>query len=98
MIIEPFNMRREMQEGSFDEEGNYTWWRRNKDSEAVHDGWLDSLDAGDSLVSFKVNSSFVLPLLFSPSCPPSWRRSASLLDSYIKHRTHHSAYIRATRL
>ncbi|PHJ19090.1 cd2 antigen cytoplasmic tail-binding protein 2 [Cystoisospora suis] len=53
VIIEPFNMRREMQEGSFDEEGNYTWWRRNKDADGVHDGWLDSLDAGDSLVSFK---------------------------------------------
>ena len=40
--LEPFNMRQEMQEGVFDEEGNYLLRRRT--NERVEDPWLNSLD------------------------------------------------------
>ncbi|XP_026194271.1 CD2 antigen cytoplasmic tail-binding protein 2 [Cyclospora cayetanensis] len=39
--LEPFNMRREMQEGTFDGDGNYLWRKTNPDE--VSDPWLDSL-------------------------------------------------------
>ncbi|KAL8447096.1 hypothetical protein Emed_004620 [Eimeria media] len=41
--LEPFNMRKEMQEGAFDEDGTYIW--RKSNPEEVRDPWLDSLGA-----------------------------------------------------
>ncbi|OZJ03355.1 hypothetical protein BZG36_02998 [Bifiguratus adelaidae] len=39
--IEPFNMKQEMEEGSFDETGNYI--RNKKDEQAFHDNWLQDI-------------------------------------------------------
>jgi hypothetical protein len=42
--IEPFNLKEEMQEGSFDTEGVYT---EHKDENRHHDSWLQGISAGD---------------------------------------------------
>lgn len=42
--IEPFNMRTEMEEGGFDEEGAYI---ENKDVDRHHDNWLHGVSAKD---------------------------------------------------
>ncbi|KAL8438709.1 hypothetical protein Efla_005247 [Eimeria flavescens] len=47
--LEPFNMRKEMQEGAFDEDGTYLWRKTNPDE--VRDPWLDSLADSSSSVS-----------------------------------------------
>ncbi|PFH33572.1 hypothetical protein BESB_077890 [Besnoitia besnoiti] len=51
VAFEPFNMRKEFQEGTFDEDGNYVW--RAKLHEEVKDGWLDAIDAGDARTAFR---------------------------------------------
>mmetsp|Transcript_138113 Transcript_138113/g.344870 ORF Transcript_138113/g.344870 Transcript_138113/m.344870 type:complete len:658 (-) Transcript_138113:152-2125(-) len=49
--IEPFNMRREMAEGHFDEGGFYIF---NKEEEKeVTDAWLDTVDQAERTASFK---------------------------------------------
>merc|ERR1719401_2237037 len=49
--IEPFNMRREMAEGHFDEGGFYVL---NKEEEKeVTDAWLDTVDHADKMATFK---------------------------------------------
>ncbi|CAE8638911.1 unnamed protein product, partial [Polarella glacialis] len=49
--LEPFNMRREMKEGHFDESGFYV---TNKDEEKkVTDAWLDTVDQAAKAASFK---------------------------------------------
>jgi len=49
--IEPFNMRREMAEGHFDESGHYV---QNKDQEKeVTDAWLDTIDKAQRRAKFK---------------------------------------------
>ncbi|EPT25611.1 putative CD2 antigen cytoplasmic tail-binding protein 2 [Toxoplasma gondii TgCatPRC2] len=55
IVFEPFNMRREMQEGVFDEEGNYLW--RTKQPAMVADGWLDAIDAGDASTAFRTEEA-----------------------------------------
>jgi hypothetical protein len=37
----PFNMNEEMEEGYYDEEGNFVF---NKEKDEIHDQWLDNLD------------------------------------------------------
>ncbi|CAG8438774.1 16933_t:CDS:2 [Funneliformis mosseae] len=44
-IIEAFNMKAEMEEGRFDEAGNYV--RNKKDPSAFHDNWLQGLSQKD---------------------------------------------------
>ncbi|CAK9012471.1 CD2 antigen cytoplasmic tail-binding protein 2 (CD2 cytoplasmic domain-binding protein 2) (CD2 tail-binding protein 2) [Durusdinium trenchii] len=49
--LEPFNMRREMREGHFDESGFYVL---NKDEEKkVTDAWLDTVDQAERTATFK---------------------------------------------
>eukprot|EP00930_Biecheleria_cincta_P031910 TRINITY_DN22127_c0_g1_i1.p1 TRINITY_DN22127_c0_g1~~TRINITY_DN22127_c0_g1_i1.p1 ORF type:complete len:727 (+),score=225.19 TRINITY_DN22127_c0_g1_i1:133-2313(+) len=49
--LEPFNMRREMKEGHFDESGFYVL---NKDEEKkVTDAWLDTVDQAERTATFK---------------------------------------------
>lgn len=49
--LEPFNMRREMEEGHFDEGGHYIL---NKDDEKqVTDAWLDTVDHAQRSATFK---------------------------------------------
>eukprot|EP00931_Biecheleriopsis_adriatica_P113275 TRINITY_DN8823_c0_g1_i1.p1 TRINITY_DN8823_c0_g1~~TRINITY_DN8823_c0_g1_i1.p1 ORF type:complete len:695 (+),score=259.99 TRINITY_DN8823_c0_g1_i1:41-2086(+) len=49
--LEPFNMRREMKEGHFDESGFYVM---NKDEEKkVTDAWLDTVDQAERTATFK---------------------------------------------
>ncbi|KEP63052.1 UNVERIFIED_CONTAM: hypothetical protein HHA_217010 [Hammondia hammondi] len=55
VVFEPFNMRREMMEGTFDEEGNYLW--RAKQPAVVADGWLDAIDAGDASTAFRTEEA-----------------------------------------
>ncbi|CAK0796519.1 unnamed protein product, partial [Prorocentrum cordatum] len=51
--LEPFNMRREMAEGHFDEAGMYIL---NKDEEKeVTDAWLDTVDQAERTAIFKRN-------------------------------------------
>ena len=40
--LTPFNMKEEMEEGEFDNDGYYHWKGRNKDE--VKDAWLDNID------------------------------------------------------
>lgn len=54
--LEPFNMRREMQEGAFDADGTYIWRKTNPDQ--VRDPWLDSL--GDAKASIVRSTIFLL--------------------------------------
>jgi hypothetical protein len=49
-ILEPFNMRRETQEGKFDEEGNYE--RDVEMEKQVTDQWLDQVDEGAKEATF----------------------------------------------
>ncbi|KAL4723298.1 hypothetical protein ACLX1H_009788 [Fusarium chlamydosporum] len=39
--VEAFNLKQEMEEGQFDQEGNYV--RKSGDPDAVHDNWLEGL-------------------------------------------------------
>ncbi|KAI9293283.1 hypothetical protein K502DRAFT_331664 [Neoconidiobolus thromboides FSU 785] len=39
--IEAFNLKDDMEEGKFDENGNFVW--NKKDPESIHDGWLQSI-------------------------------------------------------
>merc|ERR1712194_465628 len=49
--LEPFNMRREMAEGRFDEGGFYVL---NKDEEKeVTDAWLDTVDQAEKTATFR---------------------------------------------
>lgn len=49
--IEPFNMRREMAEGHFDEGGFYIL--NKKEEKQVTDAWLDTVDQAERSASFK---------------------------------------------
>merc|ERR1719253_17874 len=50
-MLEPFNMRRENEEGKFDEGGHYV---KNLDEEkAVTDAWLDTVDMGEKESTFR---------------------------------------------
>ncbi|OEH74049.1 cd2 antigen cytoplasmic tail-binding protein [Cyclospora cayetanensis] len=73
--LEPFNMRREMQEGTFDGDGNYLWRKTNPDE--VSDPWLDSL--GETKGDL-VRSAYTAPPPLSPF-PPSPSSSLSLSPS-----------------
>jgi len=54
--LEPFNMRREMAEGHFDESGFYVL---NKDEEKeVTDAWLDTVDQAEKTASFLQEKRF----------------------------------------
>ncbi|CBZ55505.1 putative CD2 antigen cytoplasmic tail-binding protein 2 [Neospora caninum Liverpool] len=55
VVFEPFNMRRELQEGTFDEEGNYIW--RAKQPSVIADGWLDAIDSGDANTAFRTEEA-----------------------------------------
>ncbi|CAG8515660.1 2797_t:CDS:2 [Dentiscutata erythropus] len=44
-MIEAFNMKAELEEGKFDEAGNYV--RNKKDPEAFHDNWLQAQEASN---------------------------------------------------
>ncbi|RIB22517.1 hypothetical protein C2G38_2140170 [Gigaspora rosea] len=44
-MIEAFNMKAELEEGKFDEAGNYI--RNKKDPEAFHDNWLQGISSKD---------------------------------------------------
>ncbi|CAG8514943.1 12958_t:CDS:1 [Racocetra persica] len=44
-VIEAFNMKAELEEGKFDEAGNYI--RNKKDPEAFHDNWLQGISRKD---------------------------------------------------
>ncbi|KAL8272292.1 hypothetical protein Esti_003809 [Eimeria stiedai] len=54
--LEPFNMRKEMQEGAFDEGGTYIW--RKSNPEEVRDPWLDSLGGAAATVSDAVKQRY----------------------------------------
>ncbi|KAM0516691.1 hypothetical protein ACHAPE_005325 [Trichoderma viride] len=43
--VEAFNLREEMEEGRFDQNGNYV--RKANDADAVHDSWLEGLSKKD---------------------------------------------------
>jgi len=50
-LLEPFNMRRENEEGNWDESGHYV---KNLDEEKeTTDAWLDTVDAGDAQATFR---------------------------------------------
>jgi len=48
--IEPFNMRREKEEGHFDDAGMYI--EHKEDQKKLRDAWLDTVDAGDETAVF----------------------------------------------
>jgi CD2 antigen cytoplasmic tail-binding protein 2 len=52
--LTPFNMKEEMEEGEFDNDGYYHWKGRNKDE--VKDAWLDNIDWAN-INSFKRNAN-----------------------------------------
>lgn len=58
-------MRKEMEEGTFDADGNFEWRKRNKD-EDISDPWLASVDVGDVSATFAVR--FTLSTSFVTHC------------------------------
>lgn len=52
--LTPFNMKEEMEEGEFDNDGYYHWKGKNKDE--VKDAWLDNIDWAN-INSFKRNAN-----------------------------------------
>ncbi|KAL8446620.1 hypothetical protein Emag_004680 [Eimeria magna] len=63
--LEPFNMRKEMQEGAFDEDGTYIW--RKSNPEEVRDPWLDSLGGAAATVSEAVKQRYATEAESAPA-------------------------------
>ncbi|KAL8434215.1 hypothetical protein ACSSS7_003316 [Eimeria intestinalis] len=63
--LEPFNMRKEMQEGAFDEDGTYIW--RKSNPEEVRDPWLDSLGGAAVTVSDAVKQRYAAQAESAPA-------------------------------